>query len=352
MDKMNKFKYLIFVAVIITACKEQKSTVLTGSFDQDINDSLIVMNILQSPSNMDTLYISDGSFEYTVQTEHPEIRSASNADQSIVFSFLTYPGNYNVSFNNNQLSIDGELNGKLNEYHKTTMGLMMQRMSLLAQGKSDTSQVLAELDANIRSHLIEVAQTNVGTPLVNLSVLAASTILKDDADLFKTLYDYTDKENIDKTELGKYVQSIHKRYSEPDILPDAVYKDVQLDTTQFKITTDYAYVDFWASWCRPCRQKIPYLKNTYEEYKNSMSIEFISVSIDEDSESWLTAVFDEDMAWQQLIVSNKTNYEAISSHWGIISIPHGVFIDREGRTLANYVTNSRQLQELLEKYKQ
>ncbi|MDR0766116.1 MAG: AhpC/TSA family protein [Odoribacteraceae bacterium] len=63
-------------------------------------------------------------------------------------------------------------------------------------------------------------------------------------------------------------------------------------------------IDFWASWCAPCRQEIPRLKELYLDY-SSAGLEIISISIDRDASAWRTALDDERMPWPQLLDVTK-----------------------------------------------
>ena len=94
-------------------------------------------------------------------------------------------------------------------------------------------------------------------------------------------------------------------------------------------------VDFWASWCLPCRASIPHLKELYAQY-NPAGLEIVSVSIDARTEAWKKAVGQEKMAWPQVLDSYKGtgDYSDMALAYGIKMIPWSVLLDKEGKVLA------------------
>lgn len=89
----------------------------------------------------------------------------------------------------------------------------------------------------------------------------------------------------------------------------------------------FLVIDFWASWCGPCRSEIPELKETYEAYKDK-GVEILSVSIDKNDEAWRRAMKEEGMPWPQ-VKAPDVGKEAMQLYQ-FRGIPHIVLIDREG----------------------
>jgi thiol-disulfide isomerase/thioredoxin len=108
-------------------------------------------------------------------------------------------------------------------------------------------------------------------------------------------------------------------------------------------------VVFWASWCGPCRQEIPLLKKMYS--KKDESIEFISISIDDDKNAWKKALNEEKMDWKQLIINDKDpNYEKIQMHFRLNgAIPYTVLLDNNSKILKSTVglSSENDLQEFI-----
>lgn len=91
-------------------------------------------------------------------------------------------------------------------------------------------------------------------------------------------------------------------------------------------------IDFWASWCGPCRRENPHVVRLYETYKEK-GFEIIGVSLDRDKERWLKAIDDDGLAWQH-ISDLKGWQSAVAKQYGVSSIPHTILLDEEGKILA------------------
>lgn len=112
------------------------------------------------------------------------------------------------------------------------------------------------------------------------------------------------------------------------ILPMPNDKDLALTSLRGKVVL----VDFWASWCAPCRKELPNVKRCYEKYK-SKGFEILGVSLDDDKSAWLEAVSKEGLTWPQVSDLKKWQSEACQVY-AIQSIPYTVLIDKEGKIIA------------------
>ena len=111
--------------------------------------------------------------------------------------------------------------------------------------------------------------------------------------------------------------------------------------------TDYVLVDFWASWCGPCRRLMPALKELYESYNPSGKLEILGVSCDRDEAAWLKAIAEDELPWQHIRDQRAEPYTP-SDTYGISAIPTTILIDKEGVIVGRNL-NEAEIEEILSK---
>jgi peroxiredoxin len=105
-------------------------------------------------------------------------------------------------------------------------------------------------------------------------------------------------------------------------------KLISLDESLGKVTI----VDFWASWCAPCRKENPNVVALYNEY-HSKGLNIIGVSLDQDAKKWKDAIAKDNLSW--IHVSNLKYWdEPIGKQYGISSIPATFILDAKGNIVA------------------
>lgn len=107
----------------------------------------------------------------------------------------------------------------------------------------------------------------------------------------------------------------------------------------------YVLIDFWASWCGPCRKAIPEVKELYAKYKDK-GFEVLSVSVDSNEEAWRKAMAQENMPWPQVLSPDK---EKTLKEFMIVGIPTLFLIDREGKIIQKFTGFSESLKDQLAK---
>lgn len=104
--------------------------------------------------------------------------------------------------------------------------------------------------------------------------------------------------------------------------------NVDADLTKLLKGHKYTLVDFWASWCAPCRKSIPKLKALYEEM-NKNGLQIVSISIDKNEADWLKAEKEENLKWPSVLDKGNT-----SVAWKVRAIPAMFLLDENGVVIA------------------
>ena len=127
----------------------------------------------------------------------------------------------------------------------------------------------------------------------------------------------------ENTEIGKPYLEI--------ALPDSLGETVSV--TPLIGPGKWVLIDFWATWCGPCRGELPYLKEAFKEF-GPKGFNIYGVSLDNDAESWKEFLVKEEMTWPNVIAVTDGKSAPIVEEYGIRSIPTNFLISPEGKIVA------------------
>ncbi|BDD11216.1 thiol:disulfide interchange protein [Fulvitalea axinellae] len=203
--------------------------------------------------------------------------------------------------------------------------------------KQGTEKVVAYVKANPKSAAV---------PFLLTDVIARRE--RDDLGLWKEVLGLMDTAYLE-------VPSVKRLRKDLDILeavaigqpaPDFSQNDAEgnsISLSSFKGKP--VLIDFWASWCGPCRRANPEMVATYKKYKDK-GFQMFGVSLDENKDKWLKAIEDDGLEWQH--VSDLKGWgNAAAKQYGVKGIPHTVLIDAEGKIVAKNL-HGEELQKKIE----
>ena len=133
--------------------------------------------------------------------------------------------------------------------------------------------------------------------------------------------------------------------------PDFVQNDPEGNPVRFSdiySKNKVTMIDFWASWCGPCRAFNPELVNIYKQYHRK-GLEILAVSLDRDKDSWLKAIKDDNLTWKHVSDLGLWNNQ-VAQTYRIRYIPQNVFVDKDGKIIAKQLSSKDEIVKLLEEY--
>ena len=367
--------FISFIFIVFISCKtEVKTETIDNGFT--INGALPTTNsslvYLLNGQNVkiDSSKINNNSFLFKGIVTAPKIYNLQVKNQSKTHSIVLENSSYNVLLNNDTITISGgELNAKLNRFNILKNDLNTKKLALLNNFVTGTisSKILHKSVEAINSehkkitidYIIDNANNILSSTLFSATKTLSLEDLKEIDNKTKNV-----KTNSLKSILGdkiallqkaadeklaeeKRIAAAKKTYRKPAILFSGDGLNGESVSLQSIIKgKKLVLIDFWASWCGPCRAVTPRVKSLYDRYKNK-GFTILTVSEDKSTENWRKGVEQDRMLdWHHIF----GDYGRISSMYGVRTIPYMVLIDGNGGIIKEKISITEleyQLQQVL-----
>lgn len=358
---MKKLTYLLASAAVLAACQSQPNSYkITGTLGDgiEVEDSTIAVLLKLEggqPIFLDTAKVENKQFVFEGKADSAEVvniyffKKGNDRPQFGGMNVVLENGNINVSLDKEKTKIEGTTyNNTLNAFNQQVDSLsnIMRQAYEAAQDTALSEEArnakMAELqklseEKNKEYQDLSLAfiENNIGNILGYTQFLQmySSLPLEKQSELIAKLptqYANTEaakaiKESIEaekKTAVGqKFIDMTMKT-------PDG--KDLKLSdiVSKSKVTL----VDFWASWCGPCRAEMPNVVKAYKEYKGK-GFEIVGVSFDEKADDWKKAIKELNITWPQM--SDLKGWQSEGAKlYNVRGIPATVLIGQDGTILA------------------
>ncbi|MFR9165309.1 MAG: redoxin family protein [Dysgonomonas sp.] len=365
---MKKIGLLLSAIIVLaTSCADKNAYTITGKVaNADANGKQVFLQKLgedgRSFVSMDTATVENGAFVFTGKADTvPAIRFVKLSDD------LVMPALVILEAGKIELNID-----TVSSVKGTALNDQYQAFATKSNEINNKMRKLGDeyRNASIAGTLTPEQETRINTEYDSLT-----------DELTASMFDFT-KSNIknpvgefffltfgsafDETQAKDLLGSVSDKFKENEQVKHLVahfekleatavgkqFVDVKGFTPEGKEVSLSAYagkgkvvlVDFWASWCGPCKQEMPNVVAAYAKYKDK-GFEIVGISLDQDGEAWKGAIKDLKITWPQM--SDLKGWQSeLSAPYAVTSIPYTLLLDKDGKIIEKNLRGEELLSKL------
>ena len=348
---MKKFTYLLAVAAVFTACNSgNNGYTVTGTVEGAADGDTVYLETVEGRQfvKLDSAVIKDGTFTFKGTQDTAVNRYISykaEGKDGAAIDFFLENGKIKINLSQENNSATGTANNDAYQEIRAQINGLNKQMMTIYESMSDTTLTDEQREAkmkemnDLQEKSMEITKAGIAKNITNLVGVH----------LLKNNYYY-----LEVDELDPLVPQIPAEFANDEVIikikenvekmkATAVgqkFTDFEMETPDGKPVklSDYVgkgkvvLIDFWASWCGPCRREMPNLVEAYAQYKNK-GFEIVGVSLDQSGEAWKDAIQKLNITWPQMSDLKYWNCEG-AQLYAVSSIPHTVLIDGEGTIIA------------------
>ena len=341
---------ILFSAAVLTLTACHSNTYKISGAVEGLNDgdTLFITNDLQTGIPTDTLIVKDGKFELSGETDstylcmvYSEKRNELNAP------FFIEPGNISIKLvetpgasrvggtkcneqwqelNDSVMTIGKEINRIAEHIYGNTVDEMEQQKGM---------DQIEKLNQRFSAIVVKTTEKNIKNEFGYFLLTYYPEELIDNQTRMK-LIDKLPDEKQKRPAIQKMLANLKQASESAEGMTIKDFTQPGLDGTPVSLLGEVSkskitVIDFWASWCGPCRQEMPFMVELYDKYKDK-GLNIIGISLDEDSDAWKAATQQLNIPWVQM--SDLKGWEnVIAKHFCVTSIPHTIVVDQQGKIL-------------------
>jgi thiol-disulfide isomerase/thioredoxin len=387
---MNKKLILfIFTAMIFAGCRNNNVTI-SGTLLEHNKGDYIFLDELRSNdlTTVDSMMISDdGQFNFEKDIKSPAFYLIKTKQDNFLTMLLQPGEDINITAWADSLNLPVTISGSkgtesMVEYNRTLKTSInkftgLNEIYMQNEGSPNLPSVIEMLDSMAQSYLNEINEYTKNYIDENISSLVSlvalyqqvapsvyilnptrdlSYFVKVDSSLFSLYPDYEPvitlnqqvKDLVASLKPGTVIAPVSAEGSEaPEItLPSPEGDTIKLSSTRGSVVL----LDFWASWCAPCRHENPNLVKAYDLYHNK-GFQIYQVSLDKTKDAWVKGIKDDKLG-KWIHVSDVQYWNSVVVPlYNIESIPSNLLLDKQGRIIASNLRGEQLQIKLAELFK-
>lgn len=353
---------IIAIILFITSCAKHDGYNINGNVPEAWEGKLVFLTLadINAPRHIDSTTVKDGKFNFKGDFEIPRycnVRVYLDAADRVTRSKMV---NFSLFVDNNEIDAICDNSGpqpvftvsgsKSEDEYQNLLDVLRPLEESRSKtfytytdayysGKDLSKAIDLANEVTAKAVVIRDAKINYlkSNPSSAISVKVANDLVDRNLDLslneIEELYAALSPE-LQNSEMG---QSLRETIDARMVFIGDSFIDHELETPDGskKKISDFVepghttLLEFWASWCAPCRSEIPYMRNTYNNY-HSKGLNIISVSIDSNREHWMQALEEEQLPWGQLIDQNSIAFKK----YNLTGVPSSILLDENGTIIS------------------